>query len=350
MDPNQYLIVSGCLSAMIFAGVLLFTKANQNANRFLALLIFSLGLNLFVSWSLNSGLFDKYPLLHILPYGVGFGLGPVIYLYVWLLSKETKPDYRHLLWFLADYPHSIYHLIYGRSFPHHMLHEVLDKLGFISLLVVAYYLWKSRHAILEYQNEIRQKLSNVERQTLSWLNQLTILFLFSIPVALILWILLITTGLDFDDRLAGHAFYVISIYWLGIGGVRQPQIVNKSLISSDSETISQDVKRNLETLIKCMEEDKLYLLSDLNVRYLEDRLGLTAKQISEALNRGLGKNFYTFINAYRVQEFKVKVVEYPQLTLAGLAMECGFNSKTTFQRVFKEMTGLRPSEYLATTK
>lgn len=95
-----------------------------------------------------------------------------------------------------------------------------------------------------------------------------------------------------------------------------------------------------------MESDKLYKLNDLNVRMLEDRLNLTAKQISEALNKGLGKNFYSFINGYRVNEFKSRVPETNHLTLAGLAYECGFNSKTTFQRVFKEITGMRPSEYI----
>jgi len=348
MDLNQYLIFSGCLSAVVFAIVLGLAKTNQFANRFLGLLILSIGLNLFLSWSLSIGFYDKYPYLHLLPYGVGFGLGPIIYLYVWTLTSDKKADYRHLIWFLLDYPHSIYHWIYGRSFPDHLLHEVVDKLGFISLLIVAIYLWKSRKLILKYQQALRNQLSNVERLTLNWLNQLMILFLVSIPLAFFLWVLLITSGLNFNDKLIGHIFYVMVIFWLGIGGIRQPEIVSKMTSDHIEESKNLNIDNNLKKLINCMSEEYYYLLPDLNVRYLEDRLGLTAKQISEALNKGLGKNFYTFINEYRVEEFKKKVKEHPNLTFAGLAIECGFNSKTTFQRVFKEITGMRPSEYVAT--
>lgn len=346
MELNQYLIFSGCLSAVVFTIVLSLANTNQFANRFLALLILSIGLNLFLSWSLSVGFYNQYPFLHLLPYGVGFGLGPIIYLYVWTLTSDQKPNYRHLIWFLADYPHSIYHWVYGRSFPDHLVHEIVDKLGFISLLIVALYLWKSRKLILTYQKDLRQQLSNVERLTLNWLNQLTILFLFSIPLAFVLWIILITTGLNFNDKLIGHMFYVIVIFWLGIGGIRQPEIVSKTTTNNVEESRDPNIQNHLKMLTICMSEDYYYLLPDLNVRYLEDRLGLTAKQISEALNKGLGKNFYTFINEYRVEEFKKKVKGHPNLTFAGLARECGFNSKTTFQRVFKEITGMRPSEYV----
>ncbi len=350
MDWDPLLIFSGCLAALIFSSTLFFSQVNQKANRFLALLTLSIGLNLLVSWIIINAYFNQYPILHILPYGIGFGLGPTLYLYVRSLTTEQRIDYRHLWWFLADYPHSIYHWIYGRSNFDQPIHEFLDKMGFLSIFLVAFYLWKSRKLILEHQKELRSKLSNVERQTLNWLNQISVLFLILLPISLVLWSLNLTIGLDFDDRITGHVFYVGMIFWLGIGGIRQPEIVSKGSGNITLPATNPVAKKHLDALTACMEKDKLYLLPDLSVRFLEDRLGITAKQISEALNQESGKNFYSFINEYRVAEFKEKVADNPQLTLAGLALDCGFNSKTTFQRVFKEMTGLRPSEYVQSIK
>ncbi len=346
MDWNPYLTFAGGLAALIFTGTLFFSRVNRKANRFLALLTFSIGLNLVLSWILVNGYFNQYPVLHILPFGIGFGLGPTLYLYVKSLTKDQPVNLKHLWWFIGDYLHSIYHWIFGRSDYEPPIHELLDKIGFASLFVIAFYLWKSRKEILAYQKELKSKLSNVERQTLNWLNQLSFLFLLLLPISLILWLLLLTIGLDFNDRVIGQFIFTTIIFWLGIGGLRQPEIISKGTASTTIPTSNTIAQKHLEGLLQCMEKDKLYLLPDLNVRFLEDRLNITAKQISEALNQELGKNFYSFVNEYRVQEFKEKVVHTPQLTLAGLALECGFNSKTTFQRVFKEMTGMRPSEYV----
>lgn len=255
---------------------------------------------------------------------------------------------KHLLWLLLDYPHNIYHLIFGRSIEHEMLHEVLDKFGVLSVLIIGLYLWKSWRVIQVYQAQLRDRLSNLEKQTLNWLKQLVILFLISILLGIVLYFLSISVGLDFNDRLTGHIYFVSSIYWLGIGGVRQPQISYPKTYETQNTKNRRDIPvAHLQLLREAMEKDKLYLLPDLNVRFLEDRLNLSAKQISEALNQGLNKNFYYFINEYRVEEFKIRAKQNPHLTLAGIAMECGFNSKTTFQRVFKEITGLKPSEYLS---
>ena len=348
VDFNFLLISSGCLCALVFSAVFLFSRTNIVANRYLSFLILAFGLNLFLSLILNLGYYDLYPWLHLLPYGIGFGLGPLVYLYVEKLCTDRKPVLRHLLWLALDYPHSIYHLVFGRSADHELLHEILDKFGALSILVIGYYLWKSIRNIQVYQKRLLDRLSNIERQTLNWLKQLIVVFLVSIPLATALYALSITAGLDFNDRLAGHVYFVASIFWLGIGGIRQPQISYQRPKEPETSNVPKGIPlSHLRLLKESMERDKLYLLPDLSVRVLEDRLGLSAKQISEALNQGLNKNFYYFINEYRVEEFKIRAQQKPNLTLVGIAMECGFNSKTTFQRVFKEITGMKPSEFLS---
>lgn len=348
IDINQFFIINGVLCSLVFGFVLLGNSANRRANIYLALLVFALGFNLLVRLILNEGLFNRYPYLHLLPFGINFGLGPLVLLYVRSLCIGQPLNHKPLFWLMADYPHSVFHLIFGRTFPYEPFHEVLDKFGFFSEPVLAFYIWKSYRVVLTYQSELRHKVSNEERQTLRWIKQLAWLFFFSIPVGLVFWILLIFYDLNFDYALPAYIFYTITIFWLGIGGIRQPEVVGRRiLIDKDIFTAKDPNEAHLKILIDRMESHKLYLQSDLSVRDLEDNSGLTAKQISEALNNGLKKNFYQFINEYRVDEFKRRVADNPGLTLAGLALDCGFNSKTTFQRVFKEITGMKPSEYVA---
>jgi AraC-like DNA-binding protein len=80
------------------------------------------------------------------------------------------------------------------------------------------------------------------------------------------------------------------------------------------------------------------------------KTGIPQKTISAVLNRHLQKSFNEFVNEYRVNAFKAKVVqpELSHLTIAGIALECGFSSQATFQRTFKEMTGKSPSAFRKT--
>ena len=90
MGLNQITIIIGCLNAIVFSGVLFSSKTNVKSNVFLSILILSLALNLGLSWALSLGLFDKYIILHVLPFGISFGLGPLIYLYTLSLCSIKK--------------------------------------------------------------------------------------------------------------------------------------------------------------------------------------------------------------------------------------------------------------------
>jgi len=96
-----------------------------------------------------------------------------------------------------------------------------------------------------------------------------------------------------------------------------------------------------------MKINKPYLNSELTVAMLADELCVNSEYISLILNRYLKTNFFDFINNFRVEEFKRRLKEPKNhnLTLLGIAYDSGFNSKATFNRVFKNTTGLTPSEY-----
>jgi adenylate cyclase len=116
----------------------------------------------------------------------------------------------------------------------------------------------------------------------------------------------------------------------------------KALLDEES---AADCKARLLHLI---ETEKPYLNPDLSLRLLANQLGIHANQLSWLLNDSMGKNFNTFINHYRVEEFKVRapLPENAHLTIMSVAYDCGFNSKTVFNTYFKKETGLTPKEFL----
>lgn len=97
-----------------------------------------------------------------------------------------------------------------------------------------------------------------------------------------------------------------------------------------------------------MEVDKVYLNPDLNLSLLANYLNISEKSCSYLINSVLQSNFNKLVNNYRLKSFEEQVEKgvHDTYTLSGMAYECGFNSKSTFNRVFKDRFGMTPSEYI----
>ena len=99
-----------------------------------------------------------------------------------------------------------------------------------------------------------------------------------------------------------------------------------------------------------MVKEKPYLNGKLTLKEVADSLDISENHLSQVINGQLHVNFFDFINEYRVELVKAKMndPDYNHYTLLGVAMDCGFNSKSSFNAIFKKMTGLTPTEYLRT--
>lgn len=108
-----------------------------------------------------------------------------------------------------------------------------------------------------------------------------------------------------------------------------------------------DADQVLQHILKTLEDKKMYLQADLTLDSLARQLKLSAKTLSVVLNVCLGRTFHDLINEYRVAEFKQRVLNprFRHYTLLGIAFDCGFSSKSTFNSVFKKATGATPKEY-----
>ena len=109
-----------------------------------------------------------------------------------------------------------------------------------------------------------------------------------------------------------------------------------------------DSQNYLEELLLYMEEKKPYLDGKLSLKQIALALDISTNHLSQVINENLEKNFFDFVNEYRVDLVKEKmaVSSNRKYTLLALAYDCGFNSKSSFNAIFKKKTGLTPSQYL----
>lgn len=140
---------------------------------------------------------------------------------------------------------------------------------------------------------------------------------------------------------------VAIIYYLGVKGyfvTYQRENGKKGGVAIPEERIGE----LMLVLRRAMEEERLWLHADLNLGRLAEHCGAAPKLLSAVLNQHMHTTFNEFVNGYRVDAVKERMrrPDSRELTIAGLAYECGFNSLPTFQRSFKALTGMSPKEYM----
>ncbi len=116
----------------------------------------------------------------------------------------------------------------------------------------------------------------------------------------------------------------------------------------DEEAVNS-LKQDLERIMK---EKALFLNPTLSLRELAESVGSTEKKVSYLINQHMNSNYYEWVNRYRIDRFKDEIAkpENKSLSIVGLALNCGFPSKSSFYRSFKSEVGTSPSEYLKEIK
>ncbi len=122
--------------------------------------------------------------------------------------------------------------------------------------------------------------------------------------------------------------------------------INEKYRSSSLKGI--DEVKLFDRLKQVLEKDRLYLDPNLTLKYIADLLSTNTKYLSQVVNHQSGYNFQQFVNLYRVAEATSKLMsdDLSNLTLYGIALQCGFKNKSTFYKVFKEVTNQTPKDYI----
>ena len=125
------------------------------------------------------------------------------------------------------------------------------------------------------------------------------------------------------------------------------QVDNSNYKYSSSPLTNRQELELFSNLLTLVEKDKLYLNPNLKMSELAKSLGTNTRYLSQVVNHQTGENLAKFINRYRVEETKLKMMnrDYNYLTTFAIANMSGFNTKSTFYKSFKEIEGMTPLEY-----
>lgn len=310
---------------------------------------------------------------------ISIALAPMIYLYVKSITtsnfKFKTSYYWHFVLAFAVILYRITIYIYDAVQPgftetqNGVLKIELDEtyiqsiMAYIETPFMLVYLAFTFQLFYNYRKKIKQYFSNTYKLELNWIMSFLILFTIYFLYGTIQDIIGSRfIDLNYSQRWWLNLFVAVLTLYLGIKGYfTDTSKLNKLDFSFSPNTIgipetTDDAAQNVileEDISKVkalMEIDKAYLNSELNLSDLAGMAKMTRGQLSEIINAGFGKNFNDFVNEYRVEAFKnmLRNKKHEQLSLLGIAEECGFNSKATFNRVFKKITKHSPTEYLKT--
>lgn len=380
-DPiNTYtffLLLAAFQGLLLIIAINTIQDNNIFANRILSVLILLISIALIGRVSTyGREIFQWQPRLLLLPDIIYFIYGPIFLWYIQtLLMIPAKNNFAKLVNFIPALIQLVLYipilLIDTETFISRVVDMSLKKYfiasAFCALFFNLFYWWKCHRIIRNHASSSNDNLSF--EQDVAYLQPVIKLKL----LCLMVWALTYIIGgtgwlLDKDwvfitDKMTDAIWIILSltVFFLGYFAMKQPEIFklkerevveeeNKSELLQEESPIEQDTEMIAlkEKLEQIMQKDKPYLNPRLALSDLAEMADTNLHTLSRLINEGFNKNFYDFVNSYRVEEFKKRIImpDYQNQTFLAVAFSVGFNSKTAFNRSFKKLTNTTPRKFL----
>ena len=358
-----------------FLCILLFSKRNKTlTDNILSLWLLVIGIHLTSYFLYHQGYWEKYP--HLIGITVPFPLlyGPFLYLYVLKSIKSSnrlrRIDYLHFAPFLLSYIYLLPFYFFYSTLEKTQVDKglVKDYTVFSKLLLVGYIVSGIAYAILAYRKLLQRKkiveenFSYSARINLNWLRYaiLGIGVVFTTAAIVIVFREVLGFEFPFNADILFYATIVGFVVFVGYSGIRQQDLFSSTLnneqelVNTASEYKKSGLKKDTaitkhKELLQIMENEKPYLNAKLTLYELSQRLNLSSNNMSQLINQYEHVNFYDFINKYRVDEFIRRAQSNTDFSILAHAYDSGFNSKSSFNNVFKKLKSVTPSQFLAGT-
>ena len=359
-----YAIAAGSIG---FAFVQALTYSGQRRDRIfffgavlLALLIHVLGQLLIIS-----GAYEFAPHLVGVDSVIKMALGPAVFFYTRALVSPEKPGFGGVdwMWLLGPVLIILVWLPFGvlsaeeklalvdpaTRNPVHFRMAIFTCTASLVVFIgfTAIYLIAALRLQMRHRRTMMEQFANIERKSLDWLRGILFVFAFAwmfFAIKQVLWV----TGTSipaFNLILAyTETFAIAAFAYLGL---QQPDLLFEQVSKAQTRQpiLSEErMSRTAAKLISALNTDRLYADSDLSLRALSDITGVTKNHISETLSQHLGVNFFDFVNSHRADEAR-RLLEGTDLSILEIALEVGFNSRSTFNAAFKKHVGAPPSKY-----
>ncbi|UZO81940.1 AraC family transcriptional regulator [Aquimarina sp. ERC-38] len=293
-----------------------------------------------------------------------FLFGPLLYLFVrkllFIQNKEHGLSWYHFIpatihltaFTFLLFPSEAVLRSYGERGIFTWAYFLVESIGIILNTV---YVLKSFHLINTYQTKAVQSVSFAQEGV-----GFVKLILIAVSSSLVLWCIscvnsyfLQNTQLSFISYKLIWISIPVFIYITGFYNLWQPELfriqpVQKQKVNYPDRLTKEQLISLTQRLEQLMEVDKVYLENTLTLKDLAVRLQTSSNNISWLLNNHYEKSFYEFVNTYRVKEFihKIEKGEHQTHTLLALSLDSGFNSKSTFNKVFKQVVQETPSAFV----
>ncbi|WP_259070325.1 helix-turn-helix domain-containing protein [Mucilaginibacter sp. X4EP1] len=369
------IILTGAINGLFFILLLKRKPKNSNSDRILMLwmAIISLQLGFYYDSLSASPIFPGY--LQLLGFSLPLISSPVLYCYIRSLSLGFSFKWRNISAYLL--PFVIFncttfflhytkenYLFLKDGFPHFstaLKPWVTYSITGLLALIPGYYTVLSFLLLLRHQKQLPNNYSYTEKINLNWLKWIVV----SQLILFIGLFLFIKYGVNYG--LVGYpdlfavvgAILTIYVFFIGFCGLHQDAVFNNG--TSARENVNEDIAaanyknsglndekadQIFMRLKLYMDKEQPFLKEDLSLAMLAGELEITSNQLSQVINQKSGSNFFNFINGYRVACVKDKFKD-PALahySILGIAYDCGFRSKSSFNKTFKETTGQTPLE------
>lgn len=357
-----------CILQGLFLISLLILKRAKNplASNLLSALILLMILSNLGYLVMHTGLVNYVPQFAGVSYGMVLLFGPLIYFYSKSVVNKTfqwnKKCWLHFIPYLLQVFANIPYYVAGRNQWLHSINiflagelpfNVFGKIIFavqdihLTIYIFITYGWLKK---AENNYADKQYIISVSSR-LKWLTTLTISFSLLLFTAVSLYIFVFIVGkynpvTNYIYTLATTAI----IYFIVFKLLLTPELITPDFAAkyqSYMQFNDGSGEKYLQKLKLLMDDTKIYLNPNLKLSALAEKIGLPSHQLSKLINEKFGKSFNDFVNEYRVKEFicRVNHNENENYTLFGIALEVGFNSKSSFNSAFKKITGKTPSEY-----
>jgi len=351
---------------------------NNNANKWLSFLLFLCAMYIAPYMLGYAGWYSRKvtrEILYFIPFMQVLLIGPVIFFYTKSLLNSTfkisKKEYYHFIPALIYLVYSLIVFITDKL--------ILDEFYFYAdsrdkdmanwyqiagIISMVYYLIASLKFYKNYKKLVFDKVSFADSILFEWIPNFLIAFL-SIVVLRVLLFLLNPEWGNFGNQFWHYIAFSIVVLYVSVNGYANAlkmsflNDVNSESINvyqeSDEDYKTKQDNTNLEEIefwkdkiLHLVENEKVFKNPTLTLSDLSKLLNTNTKNISKSINSGFDMNFNDFINHYRIEAVKEKLhkKEHKTSTLLGIAFDCGFNSKATFNRAFKKSIDLSPKDYL----
>ncbi len=357
------IVLLGLLNAVVFASVIRCKKPQSVADGILAAVLLIFGLLCAKILLHTLGCWEQ-PGFRYFPLGIDLWLQPLLFLYVLALTEPRRLQrslvLQHLLlpgFFLA-YAIVVYlcALFFGQEsgqfdVESYLLYTKTKAFeDFLSIFFGFLYGYWAYQQLGKYQQWVSTYTSDTAIPTHRWLHRL---LLASALVLLLLSLMLLFEYFKVFSVVPLQLFYfylVALIYIFGFFGFRHQDFRDAvDLIYKKSTAVSNlEWKELLQKFETWLQAEQAYLQPSLKLEQCANALKCPPQLLSAAIQASAYKNFRDLVNHFRVETFKARISksDLKKETIMGIAYDCGFNSEPSFYRIFKEKTGLRPTEFL----